>query len=90
MDPDVITFAGIATVIVAMLGSLAMIGVTSWRFIRKAPSAPKQMDNETLQRLEQLQQSMDSIAIEVERIAEAQRFTARLMAQKPERIAIEP
>jgi len=31
-------------------------------------------------RLEQLQQSVDAIAIEVERIAEAQRFSAKLLA----------
>lgn len=35
-------------------------------------------------RLEQLQQSVDSIAIEVERIAEAQRFTAKLAAERSE------
>jgi hypothetical protein len=36
------------------------------------------------QRLEQLQQSMDSVAIEVERISEGQRFTNRLLAERPE------
>jgi hypothetical protein len=34
--------------------------------------------------MEQLQQSVDSIAIEVERITEAQRFTAKLMAERAE------
>ena len=32
--------------------------------------------------LEQLQQSVDAIALEVERIGEAQRYTAKLMADR--------
>jgi len=35
-----------------------------------------------------LQQSVDSIAIEVERIAEAQRFMARLEAERDSRQAL--
>jgi hypothetical protein len=33
-------------------------------------------------RFDQLQQSVDAIAVEVERIAEAQRFSAKLLAEK--------
>jgi hypothetical protein len=40
------------------------------------------------QRLEQLQQSVDAIAIEVERVAEAQRFTARIEAERESRHAL--
>jgi hypothetical protein len=32
--------------------------------------------------MEQLQQSVDAIAVEVERIAEAQRFSAKLLAER--------
>ena len=35
-------------------------------------------------RLEQLQQSVDAIALEVERIGEAQRFNAKLQAEQNE------
>ena len=35
-------------------------------------------------RMEQLQQSVDAIAVEVERIGEAQRFNAKLAAQRGE------
>jgi hypothetical protein len=35
-------------------------------------------------RMEQLQQSVDAIAIEVERIGEAQRFTAKLKQERTE------
>jgi hypothetical protein len=34
--------------------------------------------------MEQLQQSVDAIAIEVERIGEAQRFTAKLKQERTE------
>jgi hypothetical protein len=33
-------------------------------------------------RFDQLQQSVDAIAVEVERIAEAQRFSAKLLSEK--------
>ena len=35
-------------------------------------------------RMEQLQQSVDAVAIEVERIGEAQRFSAKLQAERAE------
>jgi tetraacyldisaccharide-1-P 4'-kinase len=38
--------------------------------------------------IEQLQQSVDSIAVEVERIAEAQRFVARIEAERDARPAL--
>jgi hypothetical protein len=38
-------------------------------------------------RIEALQQSVDAIALEVERIGEAQRFSARLQQEQPERPA---
>ena len=56
------------------------------RFIwkRSASPAPKTAvaDRQTQDRLEQLQQSMDAIAIEVERISEGQRFVTKVMADK--------
>ncbi|MFI5243232.1 MAG: hypothetical protein ACHQRL_09500 [Gemmatimonadales bacterium] len=80
MDPDVWNFAVVMLVIMSSLGSLAAIYVaTRWALAatrRKELGPPRLDDN----RLEQLQQSVDSIAIEVERIAEAQRFSAKLLA----------
>ena len=40
------------------------------------------------QRLDQLQQSVDAIAVEVERIAEAQRFSAKLLAERADSPAL--
>lgn len=52
-----------------------------WR--RSSPSSRAALpDHETQRRLEQLQQSVDTIAIEVERISEGQRFVTRLMGER--------
>lgn len=81
MDPDAITFAVVCTTIVATVGCLVAIGVAArlllMRAKRLATRAPGD-DN----RLRQLQESVDAIAIEVERISEAQRFTTKLLADK--------
>jgi len=42
----------------------------------------QQLPPEMTARLERMEQALDSIAIEVERISEAQRFTTKLLADK--------
>lgn len=58
---------------------------------RRTFAAPSSIDDDQLPpasagdaRMEQLQQSVDAIAIEVERIGEAQRFNAKLAAKQGE------
>ena len=84
MSPDVITFAAVSVVIVGLVGSLCLIAVVTTKVLmrQKGPSKTVQHAEDT--RLEQLQQSVDAIAIEVERIAEAQRFSAKLLSERPE------
>ncbi|HET7566194.1 MAG TPA: hypothetical protein VFJ96_14425 [Gemmatimonadaceae bacterium] len=88
MDPDVLTFAQVSAVIVMFLGSLTAIGIGAAfaikRLKRKGNALP-----EADMRLEQLQQSVDAIAIEVERISEAQRFSTQLLAKRVETPALE-
>lgn len=84
MDRDVISFAGVMLTIIVSIGGLAGVYVgAKWALaatkVRASP--PSRLDDH---RLEQLQQSIDSIAVEVERIAEAQRFTAKLAAERSE------
>jgi chaperonin cofactor prefoldin len=50
-------------------------------------SRPALPDAETQRRLEQLQQSVDTIALEVERISEGQRFVTKVMSER-ERLPI--
>ena len=82
MDPDVISFAVVSVIIVGLVGSLCLIGSLTWKFLVKPTGAPATGALRNEAQLEQLQQSIDAIAIEVERIAEAQRFTAKLMSER--------
>lgn len=85
MDPDVANFAVVAVIVVAMVGALAAITVGLVRGVQKK-STPRDMPNVLAfqERFDQLQQSVDAIAVEVERIAEAQRFSAKLLAERSE------
>ena len=85
MDPDVANFAVVAVIIVLMVGALSAITVGLVRGVQKKP-APRELPNMLAfeQRFDQLQQSVDAIAVEVERIAEAQRFSAKLLAERSE------
>ena len=67
-----------------------MMGVTAigWPIAR---ALARKLDRESLQpkvppeimgRLERMEMAIDSIAIEVERISEAQRFTTKLLAER--------
>jgi hypothetical protein len=80
MDPDVWNFAVVTVVIVSTVAAFAGIWVvTKWGLAsaKRKELGTRYRDDA---RLEQLQQSVDAIAIEVERIAEAQRFSAKLLA----------
>jgi hypothetical protein len=86
MDPDAITFAVVCTTIVAAVGCLVAIGVTARLLLMRAKrlsDRPPLEDN----RLRHLEEAVDAIAIEVERISEAQRFTTKLLAQSTDRFA---
>ena len=88
MDPDVISFAGVAAVSICSLAAVATIGLLFIRNLRnlRGEQPPRELSNRVAieQRFDQLQQSVDAIAVEVERIAEAQRFSAKLLAERPE------
>jgi hypothetical protein len=83
MIPEVVVLAQVCAISVATVGSFVGIG---WTIHRKAHALKHQkpMPLQTVAQLEQLQQSVDAIALEVERIAEAQRFSAKLLAERVE------
>jgi hypothetical protein len=92
MDPDVLTFAAVMLIIVSSTASLAAIGLgtrTLWHWgSRRERMRDVPRDDDGLQRLET---AVDTIAIEVERISEAQRFMVGLLgdalpAQRAERV----
>jgi hypothetical protein len=82
MSPEVSSYLQVAVITVGFVASLCAIGVITVRGLihsaRKNPRVPSAPDG----RIEQLQQSVDAIAVEVERIAEAQRFTTRLLSER--------
>lgn len=52
-------------------------------YARRMDSQPhERLPPEVADRLERMEQAIDSIAIEVERISEGQRFTTRLLAER--------
>jgi hypothetical protein len=82
MNGDMVMFAQAMTVIVASAASLVAIGLGArviWRWgSPRERSAPARHDDERMQRLET---AVDTIAIEVERISEAQRFMVGLLSE---------
>jgi hypothetical protein len=63
---------------------LSPIAVSVARMFWKRGSLPRQIVHapENAQRLERMEQAIDSIAIEVERVSEGQRFVTRLMSDR--------
>jgi hypothetical protein len=81
MDPDIVSFFQVCAGIVITVASLATIGVAARVILLRAQRSaqrPRIDDN----RLQHLEQSVDAIAIEVERISEAQRFATKLLTEK--------
>ncbi len=80
LNTTVIAVVGIAVngLVIAILGR-------AW-LSRRQPPPPiphEQLENIEM-RLVQLQQAVDDVAIEMERVAEGQRFTAKLLAERGE------
>lgn len=79
------SFAAVMAVIVLSVASFVVIGLGArilWRIgSRRSASAPVPTTVDE-RRMERLELAIDAIAIEVERVSEAQRFTASLLAER--------
>ena len=72
----------IPMVIVFTLFVLCPIAISMSRYFWKASSRPAtSADPEQARRLERMEHAIDSIAIEVERVSEGQRFVTRILAE---------
>jgi HD superfamily phosphodiesterase len=86
MDPNVPEIvAEFATVGIVSLAALCAIGVAIHAYIRRmrhkdTPHPAARYDDED--RLARIEQAVDAIAIEVERIAESQRFLTKLQTDR--------
>ena len=84
MDPEVLAFAQVSAIIVGSVTSLILVGGLAFRLFRKPShtTVPPAIES----RLDALQQSVDVIALEVERMSEAQRFSAKLLSNRSETV----
>lgn len=87
MDEDIVVpIAFFITVIVCVIAiPLVRAMVRRWDRASQPPAIP----SDTSARLERIEQAIDAMSIEVERIAEGQRFVTKLMSDRaPDRVAL--
>ena len=81
MNP-VDVFAQVMAVVVSSIAALVAIGVGAryvWKRTTRGTLPAQRVDNDRLQRIEE---AVDTIALEIERMSEAQRFTAKLLLER--------
>lgn len=86
MDEDIVAIIGFFTTVI-----IVAIGVPLVRaWIRRMDRQPVQSlpSADTAARLERIEHAIDAMSVEVERIAEGQRFVTRLMTDNRERVAL--
>jgi hypothetical protein len=80
VDEDiVIPIAGMLMVIVLALGIPLVVAYVRRAGQRESPAA---RDSFTDERLDRIEHAIDAMAVEVERIAEGQRFVTRLLSER--------
>ncbi|MBV6521295.1 MAG: hypothetical protein MNPFHGCM_01429 [Gemmatimonadaceae bacterium] len=67
-------FASAAFAVVGVAVARAVVRLAEMKRVDSAP--------DTLARLERMEQAIDAIAFQVDRVAEAQRFTTQLLSEK--------
>ncbi len=83
LSSDQVTGISIVFIIFVLMPLVVAMGRMMWRrgsVQRVVPAIPAA----TEERLERMEQGMDSIAIEIERISEGQRFVTRLLGERKE------
>ena len=86
-DEDIIAIVGFfTTAIIISIGIPLVRGlVRRWDRRDARPAIPA----DTTARLERIEQAVDAMSIEIERIAEGQRFVTRMLSERaPERVAL--
>jgi len=79
--PTISTNAVIPVLIVFTIFVLCPLALAAARSLWKRGSMPRALpDRDTTARLERMEQAMDAIAVEIERVSEGQRFVTRLMS----------
>lgn len=84
-DPILIPIIGVASIPIIAIGF--PIARALARRLESRPAAPSVPPDVAL-RLERMEQAIDAIAVEVERISEGQRFTTKLLSERAAPAAI--
>jgi len=82
MGPEMIGLfvpLGFFTMVIAIVIGRPMVKAIAAK--AEAEAKRPQIPGEVLNRLERMEQSLDAIAVEVERISEGQRFTTKLLSE---------
>lgn len=80
-DPDMVVGVSFVLAMCFVLPISIAIAKRVWRGKPQAAPAPK--NDDIAPRLDRLEHAVDAIAIEIERIAEGQRFVTKIMAERP-------
>ncbi len=86
-DPDMVVGVSFVLALSFVLPISIAMAKRIWR--GKSQSAAPKTD-EIAPRLDRLEQAVDAVAIEIERIAESQRFVTRILAERPRPAANAP
>lgn len=82
MPPEVVEIVKMFfTTVAAVALGIPIIRAFTRRFER-GPQLPPAPSPDVVARLERIEQAVEAVAVEVERIAEAQRFSAKLAAEQ--------
>lgn len=79
MGPEIVVPLGFFATTVALVIGVPLVRSYSRRM--DAQSRNPQIPSEVAARLERIEQAIDSVALEVERISEGQRFTTKLLSE---------
>lgn len=81
----VVPIAGMVMIIILAIG-IPLVRALGRRWEKEARFP--QTDPDQAQRLAHIEQAIDAMAVEIERISEGQRFVTRLLSDRPERVAL--
>ena len=87
MDEDIVAIIAFFTTVIVMAIGIPLVRGLVRRWDRQSLQPP--MPPDTSARLDRIEQAIEAMSIEVERIAEGQRFVTRLMAEgSKDRVAL--
>ena len=81
IDPDAITAVMVLTTLALVVPLSVALTRRLWR--RPSPPMPTTALDGLSMRLERVEQAVDAIAIEIERVSESQRFVAKVLVERP-------